>query len=425
MRTLFILFSLVVFNAAAQPPKVPSKMEFAGIQLKISEGARKEIQKKVNMLTRSQKHFAIKTNRSASYFPIVEQIFEKEGLPDDFKYLAIQESGFISDAVSSSNAVGFWQFKKATAQEVGLRVDSKVDERLNIVSASRGAAKYLQQNNLFFNNWVHALQAYQMGAGGAQRALPKIESGAKTMHLTKDTYWYVLTFLAHKIAFEQAVELARNSAPKFYIYMDGKNKTLKEVAKHTATPLDSLKKYNKWLKTKTIPSDKKYAVIIPNFTNEPILPVQALPRPLVSVGNKYATSGIIIPHTMPAIKQLTINGLPAIMSNTEISIDKLTQQFDISSTEFSSYNDILPHYKVLPNQVYYLKRKMAKGKVYYHTVKPNETLWSISQEVGVKMDRIKKMNRMIEDKNELEVGRVLWLKKVRPKNIPAEYKVPL
>ncbi len=423
MRKLFVLFSLVVFSASAQTPKVPSKMKFAGIQLKISEGARRQIQEKVNMLTKSQKHFMIKVNRSASYFPIVEQVFEKEGLPEDFKYLAIQESGFISDAVSSSNAVGFWQFKKATAQEVGLRVDSKVDERLNIVSASRGAAKYLQQNNLFFNNWVHALQAYQMGAGGAQRALPTIESGAKTMHITKETYWYVLTFLAHKIAFEQAVELARNSAPKMYIYMDGKNKTLKEVAKHTAAPLDSLKKYNKWLKTKTIPSDKEYAVIIPNFTNEPILPVQAPPqRPLASVGNKYETSGLKIPHTMPAIKQLTINGLPAIMSNTEISIDELTQQFDISSTEFSNYNDILPHYQVLPNQVYYLKRKKTKGKIYYHTVKPNETLWSISQEVGVKMDKIKKMNRMDEDENELEIGRVLWLKKVRPNNMPVEYK---
>ncbi len=422
MRILMLLFTLFAFQVAAQTPKVPSKIKFAGIQLKMSEGARKEVQEKVNMLTKSQKHFMIKVNRSASYFPIVEQIFEEEGLPDDFKYLAIQESGYISDAVSSSNAVGFWQFKKATAQEVGLRVDAKVDERLNIVSASRGAANYLQQNNLFFNNWVHALQAYQMGAGGAQRALPKIETGAKTMHITKNTYWYVLTFLAHKIAFEQAIELARNSAPHMYMYADGKNKTLKEVAKQTATSLDSLKKYNKWLKTKTIPSDKEYTVIIPNFTDELILPVQEAQRPLASTGNTYETSGIKIPHTMPAIKQFTINGLPAIMSNTEISIDELTEKFDISPTEFSNYNDILPHYHVLPNQVYYLKRKMAKGKIYYHTVKKNETLWSISQEVGVKMVRIKKMNRMAEDEHELEIGRVLWLKKVRPKNIPVEYK---
>ena len=74
-------------------------------------------------------------------------ILKENGIPDDFKYLAIQESGFISDAVSSSNAVGFWQFKKLTADEVGLRVDRKIDERQNIVTSSRGAAKYLQKNN--------------------------------------------------------------------------------------------------------------------------------------------------------------------------------------------------------------------------------------------------------------------------------------
>ena len=105
MRTLTLLFSLVVFNAVAQTPKVPSKMEFAGIQLKLSEGARKEIQEKVNKYTKSQKYFMIKVRRAASYFPIVEQVFEEEGLSEDFKYLAIQESGYISDAVSSSNAV--------------------------------------------------------------------------------------------------------------------------------------------------------------------------------------------------------------------------------------------------------------------------------------------------------------------------------
>ncbi len=422
MRILTIVFCLIGLTGFGQTPKVPAKMNFAGIQLKFSEGARKELQQKVNALTKSQKHFAIKAEKAASFFPIVEQIFEEEGLPQDFKYLAIHESGFISDAVSTSNAVGFWQFKKETAQEMGLRVDAKVDERLNIVSSTRGAAHYLQQNNLFFNNWVHSLQAYQMGAGGAKRALGKnIESGAKTMHITKQTYWYVLTFLAHKIAFEQGVELARNNATQLYIYTDGKNKSLKDIGLKTSTSLDSLLTYNKWLNTKIIPSDKPYAVIIPNFNNIPILP-GTKDSVLVSQLADSTVQGIKIPHSKPALKQIEINGLPAILSNTEITIDELAKKINISSTDFSSYNDILPHYKVLANQVYYLKRKMPKAKVYYHTVKKNETLWSVSQEYGVRMAKIKKMNRMPDEESKLEVGRVLWLKKVRPKNYPVEYK---
>ncbi len=421
MRVLIVIFCVIGFGAIAQTPKVPSKMKFAGIQLKFSEGARKELQEKVNALTRSQKHFGIKAKRAASYFPIVEQIFEEEGLPQDFKYLAIQESGYVSDVVSTSDAVGFWQFKKETAEEMGLRVDSKVDERKNIVASTRGAAKYLQQNNLFFNNWIHALQAYQMGAGGTQRSLSNIESGAKTMHITKKTYWYVITFLAHKIAFEQGVELARNSAPKMYIYTDGKNKSLKDISKKTDTPLDSLVKYNKWLKAKNIPDDKSYAVIIPNYINAPISPV-AKDNLLTSNESGAPIKGIVIPYSKPVIKQLEINGLPAILSNTEITIDEVAKRFNVGPTDFSSYNDILPHYKVLPDQVYYVKRKMKKAKIYYHTVKKNETLWSISQEYGVRMGNVKKMNRMDEGESELEVGRVLWLKKVRPKNHPVDYK---
>ena len=419
---LVVVFCLIAGSVFSQTVKVPTRMEFAGIQLKLSEGARNEIQVKVDQLTRSPKHFNVKAQRAASYFPIVEQVFEEEGLPDDFKYLAIQESGYISDVVSTSNAVGFWQFKKETAQEVGLRVDNEVDERLNIVSASRGAAKYLQQNNLFFNNWVHALQAYQMGAGGTQRSLAKIESGVTSMHITKDTYWYVITFLAHKIAFEEAVELVRISAPKLYVYTNAEGKSLEKISKTTEVSLDTLKRYNKWLKTREIPTDKSYFVIIPNFNSTPITPIVAKNNVELSTFPEAVAENIKIPHTMVAIKQITINGLPAIMSNTEMGIDEITDKLGVTPIDFASYNDILPHYQVVPNQIYYLKRKMTKANIYYHTVKEHQTLWSISQEYGVSLDRIKKMNRITKADDELEVGRVLWLKKVRPKQTPIEFK---
>src|SRR5690606_22399323 len=126
-----------------QGPRVPSEMEFAGIRLDLTDAARREIQTHVDALYRSEKYFNVKLERVDLYFPIIERIFYEENLPIDFKYLVIQESALISDAVSSSNAVGFWQFKQASAEEVGLRIDGRVDERLNIVSSTRGAARYL------------------------------------------------------------------------------------------------------------------------------------------------------------------------------------------------------------------------------------------------------------------------------------------
>ena len=221
---LCVMVSLQV--VAVDSPTVPNTIHFAGLNLKLSEKARKKIQSEVNALTRYPKYFQIKVDRLQIYFPIIERVFREEGLPEDFKYLVLQESGLISDAVSSSNAVGFWQFKKAAATEVGLRVDRNVDERLNIVSSTRGAAKYIKKNNrLYFDNWVHALLAYQQGPGGAQKLVKDKYQGSRSMPIDSRTHWYVIKFLAHKIAFEQV----KSAQPKLFLveYYEGQGKSIK------------------------------------------------------------------------------------------------------------------------------------------------------------------------------------------------------
>ena len=117
-QILIVAILLVSLIGFTQQVKVPEQMEFAGIKLKINSAARSEIQKDVDALTQNEKYLLNKLKRAEEFFPIVEKIFKEEGLPQDFKYLAIQESALIGDAVSSSNAVGYWQFKKEAAIEV-------------------------------------------------------------------------------------------------------------------------------------------------------------------------------------------------------------------------------------------------------------------------------------------------------------------
>src|SRR5690606_10189655 len=195
MKLFLALFFAIPLSVAAQSPQVPHKMEFADITLTIRDDARQEIQKDVDAFTKYQKSFNIKAERAKTYFPIIEKIFAEENVSDDMKYLVIQESALISDAVSTSNAVGFWHCKDFTAVEMGLRVDREVDERLNIVSSSRAAARYLKKNNGFFDNWLYALQAYQMGAGGVMRSEKDHKSGKKHLEITSKTYWYVKKYL--------------------------------------------------------------------------------------------------------------------------------------------------------------------------------------------------------------------------------------
>jgi len=421
--TLLIFLATPILLPAQEfsVPQVPSKMEFADIQLKITEFARREIQSDVDALTASAKFFNAKVNRAAMYMPLVEKVFKEEELPDDFKYLAIQESGFISDAVSSSNAVGFWQFKKLTAHEVGLRVDNRVDERQNIIASSRGAAKYLQKNNFYFNNWIYALQAYQMGAAGAMEALGNVKGGGKQLTIDKKTYWYVKKYLAHKIAFEDAIEKAKMEQPKLQVYEQGGGKSLKTIAGETNVDMAQLEEFNTWLIGSKIPEDKTYPVLIPSSEASIVL-ASANPRKAkthTSSSGLPPTREIVL--TEDAYRQIRLNGLPGVIVYEEMTVDELADLMSFDPNKLIAYNDLLPHNRIIIGQVYYLKPKRSKGRVYYHTVQEGETVWMIAQNNGIKQSKLMKMNRIINDDAKLQIGRVMWLKKTRPESTPLEY----
>ena len=429
MKYTLTIISLLVtpFFLAAQNfsvPQVPGKMKFADIQLKITEGARKEIQSDVDALTASAKFFNAKVNRAAMYMPFVEEVFKEEELPDDFKYLAIQESGFIADAVSSSNAVGFWQFKKLTADEVGLRVDNRVDERQNIIASSRAAAKYLQKNNFYFNNWIYALQAYQMGAGGAMKDLGDTKGGEKNLTIDKKTYWYVKKYLAHKIAFEKAINDAKKASPKLAVYEKGGGKSMQTIARETNVEVEHLEKFNTWLLGNKIPQDKTYQVIVPSLEASMIL-ASANPRKTNTQSIAGSSSGLPPAKDIilgeDAYRQIKLNGLPGVIPYEEMTIDELADLLDFDPNKLISYNDLLPHDRIIVGQIYYLKAKRGKAKIFYHTVQEGDTVWMVAQNYGVKQNNLMKMNRIVDSEIDLEVGRVLWLKKTRPVGTSVKY----
>jgi membrane-bound lytic murein transglycosylase D len=127
LTVLLLVFK--AFFAVAQSSPVPETVEFAGINVTISKEAQALIQNDIKTLTSNRTYLNAKLDRVALYFPIIETMLATEGIPDDFKYLSIQESGLLPDAVSKSNAVGFWQFKRETALDFGLRVDEQIDEQ--------------------------------------------------------------------------------------------------------------------------------------------------------------------------------------------------------------------------------------------------------------------------------------------------------
>jgi membrane-bound lytic murein transglycosylase D len=395
------VFLIGAASSKAQTPIVPDQIEFGGITLSIREDAKKEIQKDVNMLTQHAGYFAVKTTRAKMYFPIIEKILEEDGVPTDFKFLALQESSLVPDAVSSSNAVGFWQFKDFTAMEMGMRVDERVDERMNIIAATKGAAKYLNKNNVQFSNWIHTLQSYQMGAGGVKRALPELKMGATEMEVTSATYWYVKRFLAHKVAFENS--LAGESEMKLIPFTTATQKTLKDISKELSVDEPILKEYNKWLKAETIPEDKAYTVIIPvgklhtGFNNLWLTSTQKKSLPTVAVQAEVKRDSLF-----------QINGIQAIYAQKTEDAAKLAARGKIELSDFLKFNEIDISTPINEGTIFLLGKKKNTTFSAYHQAKKGESLWSISQAYGIKLKRVKKFNPQISD-NELPSGTIVWL----------------
>ncbi len=397
----FAAFVLIIGAASlnAQTPEVPDQIQFAGISLTIRDDAKKEIQKDVNLLTQHAGYFSVKTDRAKMYFPIIEKIFEEEGVPGDFKFLALQESSLVADAVSSSNAVGFWQFKDFTAMEMGLRVDELIDERMNVVSATHGAAKYLAKNNLQFNNWIYTLQSYQMGAGGVKKAISDLQNGAEKMEVTSETYWYVKRFLAHKIAFENS--LNGESEMKLIPFKNSVQKSLKDIAKELSVEETVLKDYNKWLKAELIPNDREYTVIVPagklnGDFNRLILPPSKNKIAPVAQSEKKADSIFFI------------NGIAAILSHKDESIAQLAERGKIPLNDFMDFNEMESSKPIKQNTYFLLDKKKNTSLTDSHKVKNGDDLWSISQQYGVKFKKLKKYNNQV-DPNFLVVNDFIFL----------------
>lgn len=410
MRLLIALFFAATIRAVAQGPQVPHKMQFAGMTLTIRDDARREIQKDVDALTQSPRHFSIKVERARTYFPIIEKIFADEGVPDDFKYLSLQESALIADAVSVSNAVGFWQFKDFTAVEMGLRVDKEVDERLNIASASRGAARYIKRNNMMFNNWIYALQAYQMGAGGVMQNVKETQSGATHMEITSKTYWYVKKYLAHKVAFEDAVK--GKGQISLLVYENKNRKSLADLSREISANEAELVSYNKWAKRGVIPDDRTYLVVVPvtgeTAVNNPAL-IAAAPA---SMHQAAKGSAVAVP-AMSASGAVRINGIATILATQGDTPTKLAARAGVDLSAFLKWNDLSISEPVQPGQRFLLAKKRARATEAYHKVKAGETLWSVSQLYGVQMRKLRKYNRMNDET--LTPGTTLWLSSMRPR----------
>lgn len=432
IRAFVCLLFLAGTTHAQDIPDVPNSVQFGGLIVKLDNGARRIIETDIRSLMANKRFWEDKMDRAVLYFPILEAILIEEEVPIDFKYLAVQESSLTPDAVSSSNAVGFWQFKQETARELNLRVDNQIDERKNIAASTHGAARYLKRSNQQFNNWVSSLYSYYLGMGGISKLVPANWAYAREVTLDARTDRYVLRFFAHKIALEAGMERHRTANPIVLMeYPRARGRNFEAIAREfNLDPLE-LRRYNRWVESDQIPADRDYALVLPVQLSDitKIREKLAIVRQDTGNGVDYASADIGFPVLRKASVQLKgrndpvfyeINGLPGVMARPGDKASDLAKASKISTSAFLKYNDLSSRDPLVPGDVYYLAMKNKKAMVPFHTARENETIRNISQIYGIRIKDLTKYNRISSRNMRLQKGRVMWLMKKRPRRTPVE-----
>ena len=179
--------------------KIPTSIHFSGEEVPIDQpDIRERLDKEMLVNTYWQSNMMLLIKRANKYFPTIEKILEEEGVPDDFKYLAVIESA-LENVRSPKGAKGFWQLMPGTAKEYGLEVNDNVDERYHLEKSTRIACVYLKKAKERLGSWTLAAASYNRGMYGTDRLLDKqLAESYYDLLLNSETSRYVFRIIAVK-----------------------------------------------------------------------------------------------------------------------------------------------------------------------------------------------------------------------------------
>lgn len=271
--------------AAVIFPDLPKSMTFAGITISLEdEDIRERLDREVLMTAYYQSALVGALKRANRYFPEIEKTLQEEGVPNDFKYLAVIESN-LQQAVSPVGAQGFWQFMPQTAKLYHLEMSDEVDERLHIEKSTRAACHYLKDAHRVLKDWVMTTASYNRGVAGVQEDMDwqGTEHYFDT-HQNSETGRYVFRLLATKLIFENPhaygfypdqMELYEPFRTK-RILVEESIPNLADWSIEQGFNIKILRKLNPWLKTTklTIRKGKKYTLLLPT-SSENLKPYNA------------------------------------------------------------------------------------------------------------------------------------------------------
>ena len=255
--------------------KIPSGLSFAGEKVPTElDDIKERMDRELLVNTYWQSNGLLLIKRAHKYFPLIEPLLKKYGIPDDFKYLAVAESGLENNS-SPAGAAGFWHFLKSSAKEYGLEVNQNVDERYNLEKSTKVAAEYLKKSKKRFGTWTLAAAAYNAGNARIARNLKKQQvTNYYDLLLNSETSRYVFRIVAlkevlsnpRKYGFEFEEDDLYNLPDIKTVKVDTVITNIASFAKKFKTNYKELKLNNAWLRENKLnnKSRKLYKIKIPN-----------------------------------------------------------------------------------------------------------------------------------------------------------------
>ena len=222
--------------------------------------------------------------RAARWFPVIEPILAENNIPDDFKYLAVIESG-LDNVTSPSGAKGFWQFMKSTGESHNLEINKYVDERYHLEKATQAACEYLQIAYNKFGSWTLAAASYNMGKTGLQNKLDEQKAASYyDLLLNIETGRYIYRIVAAKYILSNSknygFNIRQEDLYELYqtknIQVDSTINDLTDFAIQHNSNYKTIKLLNPWLRGKKLPnlngSDYTLKLPIENSNLDPVSP---------------------------------------------------------------------------------------------------------------------------------------------------------
>ena len=255
--------------------EIPVDLNFAGESVPLNDPEVMErVDREFLVNTYWQSNALLLMKRAHKYFPVIEPILAKNGVPDDFKYLALAESG-LQNVVSPAGATGFWQIMKGTGRDYGLEVNDNVDERYHLEKATEVACRYILNSKEKFGTWTLAAASYNAGPAAIDKfmGIQKAENYYDLL-LGEETGRYVFRIMAikeilndpEKYGFHLDSKDMYSAVPTFKVEVSEPVLSFADFANEYEINYKILKRHNPWLREPHLAnqSKKTYTLEIPN-----------------------------------------------------------------------------------------------------------------------------------------------------------------